>query len=93
MADLIKGNLETLRKDLVTLNRAMRTLAKKLPEEDAKTMPRDYTSDEALGEAIAYGGYFARHLKEASRGLREEERPTSISVQVSGVAITWDISV
>lgn len=92
MADKIETIFQTLRGDLVTLNRVMGTLAKKLPEEDAKIMPKDYTADEALKEAITYGGYFAQHLKQACGVLKEGVKPTLISLQVSGVVITWDIS-
>ena len=43
MADKIEVIFQTLRGDLVTLNRVMGTLVKKLPEEDAKIMPKDYS--------------------------------------------------
>ena len=92
MADEIETIFQTLRGDLVTLNRVMGTLVKKLPEEDSKIMPKDYTSDEALKEAITYGGHFAQHLKQACVYLKEGVKPTSISLQVGGVVITWDIS-
>jgi len=92
MADNTEVIFQDLRGDLITLNRAMRTLTKRLSEEDAKTMAKDYTADEAIKEAITYGGYFAHHLKQACRDLKEEPKPTSISLQVSGVAIAWDIS-
>ena len=92
MADKIEITFQTLRGDLVTLNRAMNTLVKRVREEDAKIMRKDYTADEALKEAITYGGYFAQHLKQACEGLKEAAKPTSISLQVSGVVISWDIS-
>jgi hypothetical protein len=76
MADKIETIFQALRGDLVTLNRAMGTLVKKLPEEDAKIMPKDYTADEALKD----------------EALKEGVKPTSISLQVNGVVITWDIS-
>ena len=92
MAEKVEVTFQTLRGDLVTLNRVTRILAKKLPEEDAKIMPKDYTADEALKEAINYGGYFAQHLKQACRDLGDEEKPTSFSLQIGSVVISWDIS-
>jgi len=92
MADNTEVIFQDLRGDLNTLNRAIYTLTKRLHEQDAKTMPEDYTPDEAIKVAITYGGYFARHLKRACRDLKEGPKPTSVSLQVSGVAITWDIS-
>jgi hypothetical protein len=92
MADKLEVIFQTLKGDLVTLNRTMGILVKKIPEEDTKIMPKDYTADEALKEAITYGGYFAQHLKQACTILKEGVKPSSISLQVGGVVITWDIS-
>ena len=52
MANKLEVIFQTLRGDLVTLSRAMGTLVKKLPEEDAKIMPKDYTADEARQAVI-----------------------------------------
>jgi hypothetical protein len=92
VADNVEVTFQTLKGDLVTLNRAMLALAQKLPKEDAKITAKDYTSDEALKEALNYGGYFAQHLKQACADLKDGVKPTSISLQVGGVVVTWDIS-
>jgi len=92
VAENVEVIFQTLRGDLVTLNRLVRIFAEKLPEEDARVMAKDYTADEAVKEAINYGGYLAQHLKEACGALKGGEKPTSISLQVGGVVVTWDIS-
>jgi len=92
VAENVEGTFQTLRGDLVTINRVTRILAERLPEEEAKIMPKDYTADEALKEAINYGGYLAQHLKQACGDLKDGAKPTSISLQVGGVVVTWDIS-
>jgi hypothetical protein len=92
LAENVEVTFQTLRGDLVTLNRVTRILAERLPEEDAKIMAKGYTADEAVKEAINYGGYFAQHLKEACGGLKDVAKPTSISLQIGGVIVTWDIS-
>jgi len=51
------------------------------------------STTKALREFLTYGGFVAQHLKEAYRYLKEVEiKPTSVSAQIGGMVITWDLA-
>ena len=91
MSNTVEVVFQTLRSDLVALRRATKILGEKLPEEDAKITQEDYSADEAVKKAIIYGGHFAQHIKEASDKSKDGMKPTSVSMQIGGAVVTWDL--